>query len=230
MNKVSIIFGHYSETQEREALAIRSLESMQQFRNADCELIISANGHYGDTLKQYADKYIERDADLSSGRTFNVAVKQAEGDIFFFTANDMELEHDAISQCVEIVTKYPKHLATPVYPMIRKHHELPPVDGYAVNERIGSGCFCMTRTQWNDIGPQDEKMIYFDMVNYINRWIDKGYAVMATKRRAGRDIGQGKPSSFENQKKEHNIRLWRKREPIYDTSNLTFNYRKNNYE
>lgn len=220
MKQASIIFTHYSEDADRWSLAKRSLESLQQFRTDDIELIISANGIYGDFFKLYADKYIEREVDLKPGKSINDGIKVADSNIFIIIANDIVLYSKAIQACIELVWKYPKYLVTPVYPRNRKHHELPSVDGYPVNQRLGSGCLCITRAQYEDIGPFDEVMVNFDFINYMNRWIEKGYAVMGTKEPMGRDIGQG-VHSYNKQMKEYGYKIYKSKK-VRDPSKINF--------
>ena len=220
--EISLIFGHYSEDFERDKLALQCIIALQQFRNnlnLNIELIVSCNGHYQGHLKEYADKYIERDADLKPGKTMNDGIKVADGDIFILLANDVLLRTGAIEKTAEILRKYPRYLATPVYYNPRKWHELPMVDGYCVNTRAGSDCLGMTRKQYEDIGPLDEVLINFDMINYINRWMRKGYAVMLTKEILGRNIANG-VHSYVKQQKQFKFKKWASRKTIFHPENL----------
>jgi hypothetical protein len=129
--KISIIFGHYSETKERDAISIRCVEALQQFRTPDTELIIVANGYYNNKIKFLCDVYCER---------------------------------------------------------------------------VGSDCVAMTRSQYEDIGRFDEVYLHSDFVNYVNRWIAKGYAVTMTKRRMGKHVAFGTNSYHQQRSQFFNVK------------------------
>ena len=217
--EISIIFGHYSEDAARDSIALRCLSTIQQFRNKNTEIIVSCNGHYGDSWKLLADKWIERDADIQPGRTINRGITVSEGRIYFIMSNDILLYPGAVEQSAAIVRGYQKYLSTPIYPVKRQWHEKDPIDGYNVNSRLGSNCLCMRKDQYLDIGPFDEVLINFDMVNYINRWIRKGYAVAMTKDILAKDLGLN-VHSYKKQEEQYRFKKWGSRKTIFHPEKL----------
>lgn len=179
---------HFSEDPQRDAIALNCIQGIQKFRNATTEFILVCNGHY-DGLEQYADQYFERvPADDSPGRSTNIGVRAAKGKYIFWLCNDSYLFGNCIEECKKILDENPgKYLVTPMWPKIRKRHELPPVNGYAVNQRLGSAALMLTREQVDDIGPLSEVDPGHDGSELIDRWIDKGYAVMLTKEQYAED-------------------------------------------
>lgn len=219
--QISILFGHYSEDKERDRIALECIKRVSDLYldNSNIEIIVTCNGHYPESLDMYCDAYKERDVDILPGRTINEGVALARGDIFFIMSNDILIEPGAVEQCAELVTKYPMYMATPIYPKQRQFHERPSVDGYNVNLRLGSNCMCMTRKQFEDIGPFDEVLINFDMINYINRWIRKGYAVMMTKEILATDISNSK-HSYTKLQEQTGFKKYVSRKAIYDKQTL----------
>ena len=165
------------------------LEALQPLRNGNIEVIISSNGIYPN-LDQYCDQYVYRHLDNSVGKTMNRGIRFAKGDNLILMANDILLKPGAVEECIEIVKNHPHHLSSPMYLNSRKYHEMPMVDGYHVNQRVGADCVCMTRKQFEDIGWFDEIMLVFDAVNYMNRWIKKGYSTILTKEIMATDLGK----------------------------------------
>lgn len=213
--QISILFGHYSEDKERDAIALQCLQAVQQFRSPQVEVILSCNGECPYNLKELSDKWCDRPVDILPGRTVNEGVRLADSDIFFIMSNDILLYPGAVEESAAIVRTHEKLLSTPVYPKTRYWHEQTPVDGYNVNLRLGSNCLCMRRDQYDDIGPLDEVLINFDMINYINRWIRKGYAVAMTHEILGKDLGEG-VHSYINLQARTNFKKWNSRKAIYD--------------
>jgi hypothetical protein len=191
---------HYSEDKERDDIALRCIKAIQPYRNKNVEFILVCNGFY-EGLRQYCDKYFEREADASPGRSGNIGFNAGTGNILIGMSNDVLVTGDWIEECKEIVNKYPKHLATPLHIPNRKWHELPMVDGHCVNLRAGSNIMCMTRKQYEDIGPYDEFNPDYDGINYINRWIKKGYAMMMTTHKLAFDLGKFKHCYLKQQAK-----------------------------
>ena len=189
---------HYSEDEHRSEIALTCIKALQEYRNKSTEFILVCNGSYPE-LKIYCDKYFERKADPSPGRSFNIGAKHAEGNILAFICDDVLVHKGWLKECIKIVKKYPKYLATPYFPHNRKWHELDPIDGYCVNSRVGSNCVIMTRKQFEDIGRWDEVNPIYDGSNYLNRWIAKGYAVMMTKERLADDLGRRTHSYLKQQ-------------------------------
>jgi len=181
---------NYIEDEERRAISWRCIKAVQPYRNSKTEFILNNNGHYEGDYWNYCDKFLEREADSSPGRSHNLSVKIAEGDVFVFMCNDVLVQDDWLEECRDIVLKHPKYLATPFYPLKRKWHELEAVDGYCVNERVGSNIMVMTRKQFEDIGQHPEENPMADGSDYINRWVTKGYAVMMTKTRKAIDLAE----------------------------------------
>jgi len=217
--EISILFGHYSEDRERDAIALQCLQAVQQFRSPQVEVILTCNGECPYPLKELCDKWSDRPVDIQPGRTVNEGVKLASGDILFIMSNDVLLYPGAVEKSAEIVRVHKKLLSTCVYPKTRFWHEQPQVSGYNVNLRLGSNCLCMRRDQYEDIGPLDEVLINFDMINYINRWIRKGYAVAMTHEILGKDLGEG-VHSYTNLQKETQFKKWNSRKTIYDPEML----------
>jgi hypothetical protein len=186
----SIVMIHYCEDDARAAIAEKCIKAIQPYRNASTEFILVCNGFY-DGLSAYCDRYQEREADASPGRSFNIGARIAQGNILAFLCNDILVSGNWLDECIEIVLKHPHYLATPAYVSNRKYHELPMVDGYCVNERVGSDILVMTREQFNDIGEFDEVNPMYDGSNYINRRLKKGYPVIMTRKPLAVNIGTG---------------------------------------
>ncbi len=198
--KTSIIMSYYCEDEKREEIALKCIQAIQPYRNKTTEFILVCNGHYKG-LRKYADKYFERDADCSPGRSANVGLAVAEGNILAILSNDALVSGDWLKDCSKIVRKYPMYMATSYYPMNRAWHELPAVDGYCVNARVGSNQIVMTRKQFKDIGGWPEVNPMYDGSEYLNIWAAKGYAVMMTKTRWVQDLGRYQ-HSYLKQKEE----------------------------
>jgi hypothetical protein len=189
--ETSIVMAHYSEDEERTALSKRCILAIQPYRDETTEFILVCNGHYEQELRDYCDQYSERDADASPGKSFNIGARMAHGNILAFLCDDVLVQGNWLEECKEIVLKYPKYLATPSFPLNRKWHELPKIDGYCTNSRVGSDCVVMKRDQYDDIGPFDEVNPMYDGSNYLDRRIKKEYAGMMTKTRLAINLGTG---------------------------------------
>lgn len=198
--KTSIIMSYYCEDEKREDIALRCIQAIQLYRNKTTEFILVCNGHYK-RLKKYADKYFERDADCSPGRSANIGIRSAQGNILAILSNDALVSGDWLKEGTYIVKKYPKYLATSYYPMNRAWHELPSVDGFCVNSRVGSNQVIMTRKQFKDIGYYPEVNPMYDGSEYLNTWATKGYAVMMTKTRWVQDLGTAQHSYLKQKEK-----------------------------
>jgi hypothetical protein len=196
----SIIMSHYCEDEQRAEVSLKCIQAIQPYRNKITEFILVCNGHY-EGLREYADKYFERPIDTSPGRSANIGSRAAEGNILAILSNDALVSGDWLKECSAIVKKYPMYMATSFYPNNRTWHELPAVDGYCVNSRVGSNQLVMTRAQYEDIGPWPEINPMFDGSEYINRWSAKGYAVMMTKTKWVEDLGRFR-HSYLKQKEE----------------------------
>lgn len=186
----SIIMAHYSEDDARTELAKKCIQAIQPYRNLFTEFILVCNGYYED-LSMYCDKYYEREADSSPGRSFNIGARAARGHVLAFMCDDILVNGNWLDECRAIVSNHPGYMATPAYSKNRKYHELPMVDGYCVNERVGSDILVMTRAQWFIVGEWDEVNPMYDGSNYINRRVQKGYSVMMTKIPMAINIGTG---------------------------------------
>ena len=189
---------YYSEDEKRTEVALQCIKAIQPYRNSTTEFILVCNGHY-EGLREYADKYFERDADSSPGRSTNIGIMAAEGNVLAVLSNDALVGGDWLKESIKIVKKYPKYLATSYYPMNRSWHELPSVDGYCVNSRVGSNQIVMTRKQFKDIGPWPEVNPMYDGSEYLNEWARKGYGVMMTKTRWVEDLGRYQHSYLKQQ-------------------------------
>jgi glycosyltransferase involved in cell wall biosynthesis len=186
----SIIMAHYSEDEDRDAVALRCIHAIQPYRREDTEFILVCNGYYPN-LSVYADIYFEREVDASPGKSFNIGARIAKGNVLVFMCDDILVNDNWLDECRDIVLNHPRYMVTPTYPRKRKYHELPMVDGYYVNHRVGSDIIIMTREQFNDVGEWDEVNPMYDGSNYINRRVQKGYAVMMTKTQLVNNIGTG---------------------------------------
>lgn len=189
----SIIMSNYWEDDTRKEIALKCIKAVQPYRNETTEFILVCNGHY-EGLRDYCDKYFERDTDFSPGRSANIGMAAAEGDVFAILSNDALVSGDWLKEGIEIVKGHPMYLATSFYPDNRTWHELPMVDGYYVNARVGSNQVIMTRAQYEDIGPYPEVNPAYDGSEYLNIWSSKGYAVMMTKTKWVEDLGRFKHS------------------------------------
>jgi len=221
--ETSILFGHYAEDRNREIIARHCLKKAHEERNETTELIIVFNGHYSyrDEFIKYCDQWNERDADPFSGKSMNIAHRLARGNILFLMSNDTKLEFGAVKKCVDLIKKYPKYLVTPLWPKLKKmkYFGRQLEDGYVGCDRAGDGVVCMTKKQWDDIGPFDEVDPWTDGINMTNRRIAKGYTVMITKERLAKTMAPS-THSFYNQMKKYNFRGYKQLAPIYSREEL----------
>jgi len=215
----SIIFGHYSETEERDALAFKCLEAAHAQTNEDTELIIVFNGRYKykDKFCALADRWHERDADKMPGRTINTGIRIARGDIYFIMANDVLLKDGAVEECVRLIRAYPQFIISPEHPPRYKNRLNIPFDKYITNNRSGDSVNCMTQQQIDDIGARDEVALLTDEINYINRRIAKGYTVLLTEKPMATNMAPG-VHSFKSQMK--GWKGYKGSKPIYSTEEL----------
>lgn len=219
--QASIIFGHYSEDKEREEIAKRSLLAIKSQLNSKMELIIVFNGLYpyrGEFIK-YCDRWHERVADPSPGRTINIGFSMAKSNIVFYVANDVLLYSGAISECVRLISKYPQFIVAPVYPPPYKDKLNRPFGDYLTNKRAGDMAYCMTKDQIKDIGKHDEISCWTDEINYMNIRTAKGYTVLLTKKPMGEDMAPG-IHSFKEQIKKYNMKGYKKGVPLYSKEEL----------
>jgi glycosyltransferase involved in cell wall biosynthesis len=140
----------------------------------------------------------ENNRGLSIGR--NLGASMATGKYIAFSDDDILFQPGWLEECVEMVEQGEKFMATPVWqPRVRKW-ELPSVNGWRQNYRVGSNCMVMRKTAFDDIGKFSwmRRSIKHDAsktgMYYANRITAKGYTFLVTKTRKALDMGIGKHS------------------------------------
>lgn len=191
---VSIIFVHWSQNEERSALAKASLKSLQATIHTPAEIIVVDNGNNLDDSKFFLLEcqrknialYIRNADNLHFSYARNQAMPEVTGKWVAIVDNDIIYKDHWLELGIKCITHFPdkKLIASPInYPYV--HHRDPrwrhgqlEVKGrhFNLTERAGSNCMIMKRETFDEMGKFElnKKSGCF----YTDKLVEKGYLVI----------------------------------------------------
>ncbi len=189
--KISIIFIHHSSNDYKDYVGMNCLIRLWKViqKNPEIEIIGVNNGERNEKQMQVLCAFYIKNDINSLGRARNKGFDASSGGYVCFMDDDIYTELPFWNDCAELLEKYPdlKLIASPIYTAT---HRIIYRDGHAFSKRSGSNCLFMKRESFLDIGRFTEtEGRAADGVEFCNRQIKKGYAMILTRPSLARDVG-----------------------------------------
>lgn len=189
MPKTSIIQTRYATDKNgRFDIFRKSLDSL--FLNTEkAEIIVVDNGILNDDdfISKRA-RHIKLDKPKTLGYCRNLGYKQSGGEYIVFIDDDIFVEKGWIDECIKLLNKKEKLIATPIHNPRVGRWELEKIGRNRLNMRAGSNCLVMKRKDFENIGLFIEKNVAYDGAEFCDRQVKKGYSVILTEKVLAKDM------------------------------------------
>lgn len=208
-DKVSIVVVHWAQDAERSDVMRRSLLSL--FNTTQQEVIVVDNGGNEEDSAWLLARacegeiacYVRNRKNMHFGYARNQGLKLATGDFLVVADNDIWYKQGWLEECMEFLKKAEgKYLATPLRcdPMNRRGVRWRgEVGGWKLNERAGSNCTVMRRSDFEQIGWYEQHRIAGS--KWTDRYVRMGYLMAVMPEPKAGDMGFRKGYNFNEEVK-----------------------------